>query len=65
MDDTSREERNHQLVMPGQAKAASRAIGDGPANDVCGGPIVLEEVEIRGGEILQRMAEIADHGDGF
>ena len=29
------------------------------------GPIVLEEIEIDGGEIRERIAEIPNHGDGF
>src|SRR5215813_4790747 len=64
-DDTSREQRNHQLVMPGDAVAAPHAAGHRAPHDVRQGAVVLDEVEVGGGEVLKRMAEVANDGHGF
>src|SRR5262245_22944038 len=64
-DDTSREQRNHQLVMTRQMEATPGAAGDRPPNDVRHRAVMLNEVEVGRGEILERVAEVADDGQGF
>src|SRR5262245_21195726 len=64
-DDTSREQRNHQLVMTRQMEAPPGAAGHRTPNDVRHRAIMLNEVEVGRCKILERMAEIADDGNGF
>src|SRR5262249_10917735 len=64
-EDTSREQRNHQLVMPGDGKPAPRAARHRTPHDVRHRSVMLDEVEIGGGETLKRMAEIANDGHSF
>src|SRR6185503_16562557 len=50
--------RYEDLMVAGQAVAPAVA-GDGTLHDVDSRPIRLDEVEVRGGEALHRMAEVA------
>src|SRR5262247_2958361 len=51
--------------MPDDAMAEPRAAGDGTPHDVRHRAVMLDEVEVGGGEILKRMAEVANDGHGF
>src|SRR5262245_36226771 len=51
--------------MADDAVAAPRAAGHRTPHDVRHWAVMLYEVEVGGGEILKRMAEVADDGHGF
>src|SRR5215475_5800004 len=51
--------------MPCYAVAAPRAPGHWAPHDVRHRSVMLNEVEVGGGDILERMAEVADDGHGF
>jgi hypothetical protein len=79
-DESSGEERHENFVMAGERVAAGvfglaadffggvifcGGIRGGAADDVLQWAIVLEEIEIGGGDGTERSAEIARDGDGF
>lgn len=45
--------------------AATAGVGVGAFDDVDSGAVVLEEIEVDGGEIAERVAEVANDADGF
>ena len=38
---------------------------DGPPEDILSGTVVLDKIKICGGEVLQRLAAVADQRDAF
>ncbi|MBT7619287.1 MAG: hypothetical protein HN590_18575 [Calditrichaeota bacterium] len=58
------QQRDHNLVMPGEVELF--ATGQGwPSQDVLGGAIVGDHVEIGGGEFVCVMSEVARYGQGL
>ena len=51
--------------MAGDRVAAPPSLACGRSHHIQLGPVVLQKIEIDGGEIGQRMAQIAHRGDGF
>ena len=52
-------------MMAGERVAAAAGVGVGPFDDVDRGTVVLEKIEVDGGEVAEGIAEIADDADGF
>ena len=52
-------------MVAGESVAAAACVGVGAFDDVDSGAVVLEEVEVDGGEIAERVAEVANDANGF
>ncbi len=65
LDEGGGEQGDHDLVMAGDGIAVAAGAGVGPLDDVEFRAVVLQEIEIRGGEIRERISQIADHGNGL
>ena len=59
------EQRNHDFVMAGDGVAVAAGARVRAFDHIDLGPVVLQEIEIDRGEVGERMAEIADHGNSF
>ena len=62
VDQRRRQKGNHQLVVAGQFDTLAGA-ARGTFDDIVVGPIVLQEVQIHGGEPAQRRSQISDQTD--
>jgi len=58
-----RQQRQRQFVMSRDRKPLSRAVRGRPPNDICRGPVALNEIEICGRDVAQLVTEISDDGD--
>src|SRR4029453_9124518 len=56
------EKRNEDLVVPGQPVAAADTARR-PLHDVRARPVGLDEVEVRGREVAERVPEVPDERD--
>src|ERR1019366_2375038 len=56
------EQRDHQLVMAGHRESMAARFRVGPLDYVQLRPVMLQKIEVRSGEIRQRMAQVAHHG---
>ena len=65
LDEGGGEQRNHDFVMAGDGVAVSAGARMRAFDHVDFGPIMLQEIEVDRGEISQRMAEVAHHGNRF
>ena len=65
LDEGRGEQRDHDFVMAGDGVAVSAGARVRTFHDVDLGPVMLEEIEIDRGEVGERMAEVADHGNSF
>src|ERR1019366_2818948 len=63
LDQRRRQQRNHDLVMPSNRVPATARARVRAFHYVGLGPVVLQEIEIDGGEIGERVPQVPDHGD--
>ena len=52
-------------MVAGQRIAVASSLGVGPFDYVYARPVLLEEIQIHGGEVTEFVAEIPDSRDGF
>ena len=59
------EKRNHNFMMTGQGKAATRSGGGRSTHDIGERAVMLDKIEVCGRKIGERITEIAHDRDGF